>query len=238
MIRALLILLALAMPAAAAERRLFVSSFERIRVEGPFAVTLATGRSPGGVVSGDARAIEGVEVRQDGNTLVVRPALDRGQASARRGDPGPVTITLATSRLTGATLIGGGALAVTGGVRGSRTERLDLAVTGAGDIALTGADAQGATATVIGTGAIALSGRVGRARLLVNGSGKVNADGLDAGELTVLVDGPGEVAARARYTATVSNAGLGRVVIAGNAKCVVQNTGGGPVTCGVQSKAR
>ena len=234
MIRALLILLALATPASAAERKLFVSSFERIRVEGPFAVTLATGRSPRGGVSGDARAIEGVEVRQDGNTLVVRPALDRGQASARRADPGPVAITLATPRLTAATLIGGGALAVTGAVRGGRTERLDLAVTGAGSITLTGADAQGATATVIGAGAITLSGRVARARLLVNGSGKVDADGLDAGELTVRVDGPGEVAARARYTATVSNAGLGRVVVAGKGKCVVQNTGGGPVSCGVK----
>lgn len=238
---ALLLLLTLAAPATAAERRLFVSSFDRIRVEGPFPVTISTGRSTGGSVTGDARALEQVEVRQDGTTLVVRPSLDRGRASAQR-TAGPVTIALTTTRLTSATLLGGGTLVVTGAVTGSvaggRAERLDLSVTGAGSIALSGANVDAANATVIGTGQITLAGRAAKVRLLVNGSGKIAADKLDAGELSVRVDGPGEVAARARYTAAVTNAGLGKVAIAGSAKCVIKNGAGGPVTCGADSSTQ
>lgn len=230
--RAVLLLVTLAAPAAAAERRVFVSSFDRIRVEGAFPVTLTTGRSPGGSITGDARSLDGVEVRQDGTTLVVRPSLDRGQTQ-RRADAAPIAITLATPRLVSATLIGGGALAIVNAGGGGRAERLDLSVTGAGGITLSGVDTQAATVTVIGTGAITLAGRAAKARLSVNGAGKIVADKLEAGELTVRVDGPGEVSARARYTASVTNAGLGRVVVEGGANCLVKNAAGGPVTCGV-----
>lgn len=225
----LLLLLALAGPASAAERRVDLSSFERIRVEGAFRVTVVTGRSPHGVVTGDPRGLDGVELHQDGATLVVRGPMDEGRA-AQHG--AAATVTLTTPRLASAAMLGGGVLTVTGGVTGGRAQRLDLSVTGPGSISWTGADAEQANALVIGNGAITLSGHAGTVRLLVNGAGKIAADTLQADSLTIRVDGPGDVTARARYTAAVTNTGLGRIDVAGTAKCEVKSVAGGPVTCG------
>jgi hypothetical protein len=229
---ALLALVGVAGATSAAERRVQITSFERIRVEGPFQVTIATGRSPTAVVSGDARRLDGVEVRVDGRTLVLRARLE-GRSDAREAQA-PIAVTLGTPTLAAASLLGGGALAVTGG----RTQRLDLSIAGAGAIAWTGADADQVNATVIGNGQITLGGRAGRARLMVNGAGKVDADTLSVGDLTVLVDGPGEALARARFTATVTNTGLGRVAVAGSPKCTVRNAAGGPVSCGISAAPR
>lgn len=229
-----LALVALLLPAASlaaaptAERKVQIASFDRLRVEGAFQVTVATGRSASAVVSGDPRRLERVEVRLAGTTLVVRNLAGSSRDGA--GDPSaPVTVTLATSTLAGASVLGGGALTIVGG----RAQRLDLSVAGAGSIALTAANVEQADATVIGNGRIMLAGRAARARLQVSGAGGIDADGLEAGELTVRVDGPGETTARARYTATVTNTGLGRVTIAGTPKCVVKSDAGGPVVCGV-----
>lgn len=223
-------LLLLAAPAVAAERNLYVGSFERLRVDGPYRVTVTTGRSPGGRVSGEARQLDRVEVRLDGNTLVVRPPIDRWQDRPPEGAT-PIAVTLTTPTLTAATVIGGGAVTIAGG----RTVRLDLTVTGNGSIALAGAAVDQANATVIGSGRIALAGRAAKARLLVNGPGRIEAESLDAGELVVRVDGPGEALASARFTATVTNIGVGRVTVAGSPKCVVKSDAGGPVVCGASA---
>lgn len=215
-------------PAIAAERHLSLSSFERLRVEGPFVVTLTVGGSPGGTVKGDARAIEAVEVRQDGATVVVRAAPDEARDTRTQDDAPPRAIALTTPSLVGAAVIGGGRLSVVGG----RMRRLDLSVTGPGAITLAGAQAEQMTALVIGNGTMTLAGRAASVRLSVNGAGGIAADTLDAGDLVVRLDGPGEIAARARYTATITNVGLGHVAVAGSAKCVTKSGGGGPVTCG------
>ena len=223
------LLLPLVMLAAAADRPVFVGSFDRLRVEGPFRVAVTAGRSPSARVSGDPRQLDHVEVRLDGTTLVVRASVERWAEQPQvAAGTAPVAVTLTTPVLDGASVIGGGALTIAGG----RAARLDLSVTGAGSIALTGAAVEQANATVIGSGRIALAGRASKARLLVNGAGRIDADALDAGEVTVRVDGPGETLARARYTATVANVGIGHVAIAGTPKCLVRSDAGGPVQCG------
>lgn len=219
--------LALSTVAPAAERKVFVSSFDRLRVNGPFRVEVVTGRSPAGRIAGDPRALEGVEVRQDGNVLVIR-------AIGRRGDDGrdpatqPITVTLVTPSLAAVALVGSGAVSVAG----MKADRIDLSVAGTGTIGVTGADAIELNATTIGTGKVTVAGRTARARFVVNGAGNVVATALDAGELTVRLDGPGEVAARARFIANVTNTGLGRVAVAGTAKCQVKAVTTGSVMCG------
>lgn len=224
-----LLLLALAAAAPAAERRPFVSSFERLRVEGPFKVAVTTGASPGARVSGDARALDGVEVRQDGATVVVRRAADRWGEQGQAAPGAPATITLSTPTLTSASVIGAGAVAV----NAMKGTRIDVSVTGTGTLAVARVDGAQVNAQSIGNGQITLGGRAAKARLLVNGAGSIHADTLDAGEVTVRLDGPGEATARASYAADVVNTGLGHVAISGTPKCQVKADAGGPVTCGV-----
>lgn len=213
--------------AQAAERRQMVTSFDRVRVEGPFQVAVVVGRSPGAVLSSaDTRQFDRIVVRVDGTTLIVRAAPEGGSAAQAGGSP--VTVALTTLTLTSASMLGGGAMTI----GGARAARLDLSVAGAGSIALTGADTAQANATVIGNGSIALAGRATQARLTVSGAGRIAAESFEVGDLTVVVDGPGEAAARARFTANVTNAGLGRVTVVGSPRCTVRNPAGGPVSCG------
>jgi hypothetical protein len=219
--------LAVAVPAHAADRHVYIGSFDRIRVQGPFEVHVVEG-SPDATLSGDARVIEAVEVRVDGTTLTVRNAIgawgERPQATATR----PVVVTVATRSIANATVIGGGRLTIAR----MKAPRVDLTVTGDGTIDAKGIEADRANATVIGGGAMTLGGTARTGRLLTNGPAAIDAAALSVGDLTVRVDGPGAVKAAARFTARIDNVGLGQVAVAGNPKCVVKADVGGAVTCG------
>lgn len=236
MIRAVLVpaaALALALlPAAAgaSDRSVGIGSFDRLRVEGPFRVTVATG-SPRVTVSGERQAIDAVEVEANGTTLVVRARSGvwdgpDGQRSSANAEP--VVVTLSTPSLVSAYVIGAAQVSVAQ----MRGQRIDLSLSGTGALSVARADADQVNATVIGSGGIAVAGHAMRARLLTNGPGTIDAGGLAADDLTVRLDGPGETKGQARFTAQVVSTGLGRVTVAGNAKCSVKALAGGPVSCG------
>ncbi|WP_174286958.1 GIN domain-containing protein [Sphingomonas bacterium] len=228
MLRALLLFALIAIPADAAERRVAIGSFDRVRIDGPFEVHIDTGRSPGGTIAGDPSAIETVELRTDGNTLVIRRGIGGWAEQHRAAPTAPIVVRLGTIDLAGALVVAGGTLSVTR----MRGDRIDLSVTGAGSIVVGEASGDSLNATVIGAGTIGIAGRTGRARLVTNGTGTIDAAALDAGELFVRLDGPGAIQARAHYTATVDDVGLGRVTVLGDPKCTVRAAAGGPVTCG------
>lgn len=228
---ALLLLLAAA-PAGAAERRVGLSGFDRLRVTGPFEVTVLPG-SPSATVSGNPDAVERTEVRVDGTVLTLRMAGgwgERGQARGQAGG-GPVTVTLRTPRLSAAAVFAGTRLAV----RRMAGERVELSISGAGSVAVDEAVADQLVSTVIGAGQLKVAGRARRVRLLTNGPGSTDASGLLADELSVRLEGPGETLAAARYAAELVNTGVGRVAVTGTAKCRVSAPGGGPVTCGARA---
>ena len=120
-ILAFLLLAAAASPLAAAQRNYSVTDFTRVKVEGPFAVTLATNVAPYARASGSPRALDRVSLRVDGRTLIIR--VDR---SAWGGAPdeqaGPVTISVGTHDIEQATLSGPGSLAI------DRVRGLDFAL--------------------------------------------------------------------------------------------------------------
>lgn len=218
----------LASPAMAAERTVAIGSFDRVRIDGPFDVRIAAGRSPGGTITGDTRAIETVDLRVDGTTLVIQRGSGGWAEQPRAAPAAPIMVTLGTTQLTAALVIAGGRLAV----KQMRGDRIDLSVTGAGSIAVDAATGDALNATVIGAGVVTVAGRVGKARFVTNGPGTIDATALDAGDLVVRLDGTGSTKAAARYNASVDNVGLGQVTIIGNPKCSVRAAAGGPVACG------
>ncbi|WP_174291639.1 GIN domain-containing protein [Sphingomonas bacterium] len=220
--------LAWTVAAAAAERSVYLGSFDKVRVQGPFDVRIATGQAPAALLSGDRAVIDSIDLRVDGSTLIIRAAIGSWQERPRVAATAPVTITLATPTLSTASVVGAGKLAIDR----MKAARIDLSVTGAGSVGVGEASADAANATIIGTGAITVGGRAGTARLMTNGSGTIDAAALEVGELVVRLDGPGATRAQARYTASVVNTGLGQVTIGGQPKCTVKADAGGPVSCG------
>ncbi|MES2098026.1 MAG: DUF2807 domain-containing protein [Pseudomonadota bacterium] len=224
------VLIAVAGPAWAAERSFTVSNFDRVRVDGPFEVRVIVGggTSSSGKASGDARVLADLDLGVQNNTLVVRRGNGGWGERGKVTGPAPV-VTIMLPALRGATVIGGGKLAISGKIN---SPRIDFQITGTGSIDAQGIAAEDVMVTLIGFGHITLAGRSGRARLVTNGSGTIAATGLDVGDLLVRLDGPGETQASARFTADVTSTGLGRVVVAGNPKCTVRALAGGPVSCG------
>jgi hypothetical protein len=231
----LLVLLLLLFPSAlagqapVASRTVSVGSFDRIRVEGPFEVRVTIG-SPRATIVG-SRGDDSVVVRVDGTTLSVRKSTGGwGEQPRGGGASGPVVVTLSTPALTSASVAAGGRLTIAK----MRGMRVDVTVSGNGSLALAAADTDQLNATLIGTGQMTLAGRAARARLITSGPGAIDASALAVNDLTVHLDGVGETKAAARYTAQVTNTGLGTVTIAGNAKCRVDAAAGGPVVCGAK----
>jgi len=222
------LLFATAWPAQAAERVWNIASFERVRVDGPFEVRIATGSSPRASASSrDAAMLDRLRLNVESGTLSLR--LDRGTGDyAARGTDAVTVFTLSTTALKGVTLLSGAKVAVTR-ITGAR---IDLGVTGTGALSVDEASADQVNATVIGSGTIRIAGRAGKARLVTNGPGTIDAAALSAGELFVSLDGTGETRATARYAAEIASTGMGRVSVSGHPKCTVRATAGGPVTCG------
>ena len=231
MIRLLTALLMLLVPvsAEAADRTYSIGSFDRVRVDGPFQVQLLTGKSPGARASGDTRMIEGLDIRVEGTTLIIRAGINGWGEQPVVGNRGAPVITVSTLAIRSAMVVGGGRLSVTGPVRG---QRIDLSVTGSGAIDAGAIQADQFNASVFGSGSMKLGGRAAKVRLTGNGSGGIDATALNASDLILLLDGPGEMRATARFTAKVTTTGLGAVTVYGSPACTVKAVAGGPVSCG------
>lgn len=228
MIRLLPLLAAfLAVPAFAAERGYSVGDFTRISVEGPFVVTLVTGRPSAVRAEGDARALDAVAIDVQGQTLRIRAS--RSSWSAPGAEPaGPVRVTVSTRALERASVAGAGRLDIDA-VRGLR---LDLSVEGAGQLSVGEVAVDNLFAGLAGSGRIALAGTAKSLRANIQGSGDLAADGLVADDAVVDSATAGAVRLTARRTARVTAIGLGEVEIGGRPACTVSSTGAGRVRCG------
>jgi hypothetical protein len=224
-----LALLCLPSLAHAADRNFMVGSYDSVRVDGPFAVTLVTGKSPSARASGSLDALDALTIRVDGDTLVV--SMGAGNWTSDSGKMiVPPTIALATPRLRAAAINSGATLsidAMTG-------QSVSIALNGSGTLRVGALDADQLSAAIVGTGRMTLAGKAAKGRFTISGPGSIDAGGLMVGDLTAHSDGPGEMDLAARYTADVTTTGLGLVTVAGTPSCTVHALAGGPVRCGRQ----
>ena len=242
-----LALTVLALPAAADDRSYTVTSFDRVRVEGPFDVRLTVGNAgQSAKASGDADVLANLDVDVQGTTLIIRKGSGGWGERGKVGGPAPV-ITLVTSSLRTVTVIGGGKLTVGGAIR---SQRFDVQVNGTGSIDARGIASDELYVTLIGAGNIAMAGKSARARLVTSGSGNVSTSGsaktgsfsiqgsgdIDAAKLTlsqadVRVMGSGGLTATVAGPAKVDVMGSGDVTLTGGAKCTTSKMGSGSITC-------
>lgn len=232
MIRPLLALALLGLPgiAHAADRTFLVGSFTRIRVDGPFAVTVATGKSPGAQATGSANALDGLTVRVDGDTAVVTMGAGNWASDSGRMIV-PPRVTLTTPTLNAAIINAGATLSIDA----MKGQKVSLSVNGSGALNVGDVTADQLDARIVGTGQMTLAGTAQRAQVVVSGAGSVDATGLMVNDLTARSDGPGRLDLAARYTANITTTGLGPVTVAGSPSCTVRAIAGGPVQCGKQA---
>jgi hypothetical protein len=216
-----------AAPADAAERRFTVSGFEKVQVEGPFQVTVTTGKGSGAVATGSQQALDRLSIDVEGRTLRVRPNRSAWSAPPRPGEGG-VKIALSTHELSMATLAGSGTLAVDK----ARAMRFDVALSGSGRITIDKVEADKLNLQLLGAGALVLSGRAKTLRATVRGQGALEAAGLTADDAEITADTTGNVLLGVRRAAKIASSGAGDVTIGGTPACTLSGTGTGRVRCG------
>ena len=229
MTRIMLAALALftAASAQAAERRFTVSGFEKVQVEGPFQVTISTGKGSGAVATGSTQALDRISIGVEGRTLRIRPNRSAWGAPPKPGEGG-VKVALSTHDLTAATLAGSGSLAVDK----ARAMRFDVALSGSGRITIGSVEADKLNVQMLGAGALALSGRAKTLRATVTGQGALDAAGLTADDAEIAADTTGNIALGVRRAARIAASGAGDVTIGGTPACTLSGTGTGRVRCG------
>lgn len=214
-----------ASPAASAERTLSVTSFDRIRVDGPFKVTLTTGVAPFARVTGSSSAIDRVSVDVQGRTLVVRPSL-----SSWGGYPGeatgPAEIVLGTHDLSQAWLNGAGTLSIDR-VRGL-TFGFDLQ--GSGSVAIANMDVDQLRVGLNGAGSATLAGKAPKLTAIVRGVSSLDASALQVKDAAIGAEGPAQVKASVTGTLKLDARGTSTIDIAGTPACTVTAQGSATVT--------
>jgi hypothetical protein len=220
--------IACASPSDAASRNFGVTGFTRVRVDGPYRVTLATGVAPFASASGSAAALDRVAIDVEGSTLIVRPSRSSwgGYPGA---DVGPVEIRLGTHELDAAYLNGSGTLAIDK-VRGLK---FGLFVQGSGSAAIANTDVDQWTVAVAGTASAALGARTGKFNVNVRGNSTLDASTLKAKNAAVVAEGAATVRAEVSDTATVTGSGPATLAFAGSPACTVKMSSAATVTgCG------
>ena len=221
----LLALLALAsLPAAAAapttERSFSVPGFDRVRIDGPYQVTLRTGVAPYARATGTPVSIDGLSVKVEGRTLVVRSGSGGWGGYPGEGR-GPVTVEVGTHNLSAVYINGAGALMV------DRVKGLGFEVTiqGAGLARIDQVDVDQLKVGISGSGTTRLAGRAAKLTTTVRGTSSFEADGLRVSDAVIGAEGPSIIRAQVTNSAKVDANGLASITLTGDPACTVKAHG-------------
>ena len=221
----ILALLALAsLPAAAAapttERSFSIPGFDRVRIDGPYQVTLRTGVAPYARATGTPVSIDGLSVKVEGRTLVVRSGSGGWGGYPGEGR-GPVTVEVGTHNLSAVYINGAGALMV------DRVKGLGFEVTiqGAGLARIDQVDVDQLKVGISGSGTTRLAGRAAKLTTTVRGTSSFEADGLRVSDAVIGAEGPSIIRAQVTNSAKVDANGLASITLTGDPACTVKAHG-------------
>ena len=220
------LLMSAAAPATAAERNFGVSGFDRIRVDGDYKVVLTVGAPPFARAKGSIRALDPVDIRVEGRTLVVRTKNSASWGGYPGESAGPVEVTIGTHELTAAFVNGAGSLSINR-VRGLKFE---ASAQGAGAIAIDRVEVDQFQLGLAGAASAKLSGTVGKLTATVRGSSSLDGEGLVVKDAVIGAQGPAIVKLTATGTAKVDAIGVAAVTLTGKPSCIVTTKGSASVS--------
>lgn len=219
-IRALTLAAFVAAPALAAERSFPVTPFDQIALSGAADVTVTTGKAEGVRASGDADALDRLDIRVENGVLVI--------GSKQKGwSRGKTAVAVTVPMLRSAAVTGSGNMTIDR----VQTPEFAASVSGSGNLSLPSLVAPATRFAVAGSGNVRAGGSSQDTKANVSGSGNLDIPQLKTAQLNASVSGSGSVDAYATRTATVSVAGSGDVRVRGGARCTVAKAGSGSVDC-------
>jgi hypothetical protein len=221
---AFLLALALTAPSGAATRNFGITDFTKIRVSGPYKVSVATAVAPFARASGSAAGLDRVMVEVRGDTLVVQSNPSWGGYPG--SDPGPVEVSIGTHDLNGVSLIGSGSIAIDR----VKSQRFMLAVQGSGAAGIANVAADQLNISLEGTANARLAGKAGKVTALVRGLSTLEAADLATPSADIDADGTATVDANVTDTARVNAWGPATVRLTGRPSCTLKVQGSASVS--------
>lgn len=217
--------LAIAAPAAAANRSFTVTGFDRVRVDGPFMVRLTTGVAPFAKATGSPAALNGVSIEVQGRTLVVRKSPSSWGGYPGEG-PGPVEIAVGTHDLSTVWLNGAGKIAIDK----AEGQSFDLSVQGPGSVEIGRLTVDRLTAGLSGSGSAVVGGTAAQVTAVVRGTSSFDGSELTSKDATIGAEGTAVVKLTATNTAKIDTQGTASVDVGGRPACTVRASGSAVVS--------
>ena len=214
-------------PAAAAEKRYGLTSFETIEVGTDVDVEVVTRAPVSAVATGSTDALDRLTLETRDGRLVIGEKKYAGDEN-RRTPPGPVTIRINAANLRAATLAGAGSLRIDR-LKGAR---VTIGLRGPGRVSVDAIDADRLSVAMIGNGTMTLAGKAKQGQMTLSGAGVVDAGRLSVDDLVSDSEGAGDHILSAVKTVAVTTRGVGKTVVLGRPACTVRNLGSGTVSCG------
>lgn len=208
-----------AVAAGSTTRNYGIRSFEKIRVEGPYKVTLKTGVAPFARAKGPQAALDRIDFEMRGDLLIVRSGPFAKQPSAAA--LAPVEVELGTHDLFSAALTGSGSLSVDK-VKGLK---FDLAVHGAGTTDIGQVSVDQLSVNLGGNAAARLSGKSQRLTAILKGLSSIDLSGLDVSDAVIAAEGPSTVRATVSKSAKIDGKGTASFALAGRPSCTLNVQG-------------
>ena len=221
----LLLALAASAPAQAATRNFGVSGFDRVRIDGPYRVTLTTGVPPFANASGSQTALDAVSIDVQGRTLVVHVSRSAWGGYPDQ-DSGPVQINIGTHDLSAAYLNGAGSLQI------DRVKALafELSAQGSGIASIGDADVDQLLVGVVGSASATIAGHAGKLTATVRGVSSLDASSLTIKDATISAEGAATIKAKITNAAKIDGTGPATFVLTGDPACTAKLNGSATVS--------
>lgn len=237
-------MLALAMGAAIAERRLEVDAFHAIEIRTRATVEIRQAPVSSVVVSGDPRLVQCVGARiMNGRLVIGLPGPGFGDRSStaaggdivvtgrracpRVGDVQRLRIQIAAPLVDDVVIREHDIVKVSPMVVPAFAAR----ITGRGEVAIDGLRANRTHLSVSGMGRVVVSGTLGQLTIAIPGEGSVDARAAEARALDLSIAGHGNVVAAVNGSVIGSVAGRGTVAVGGCPTCAIRKLGTGRIIC-------
>ena len=218
-------LFAIAAPAHAATRNFGITSFGKVRVDGPFRVKLTPGGPPGAPPPGPPAALDRLAIDVEGDTLVVHSNVSSWGGYPGK-DVGPVDVLIGTHDLSAAWLNGSGALSIDR-VNGLKFG-LSIQGSGAGEIAKV--DVDQLNVSVMGTASARLGGRARQMTAILRGISTLDASAMSAKDATLGADGAATIAANVTDSVKIDATGPATLRLTGGGACTLRVSGSASVS--------
>lgn len=210
-------------------RNFALKGFDRVALAGADSIKVIYGRDFAVAATGTPEALDRLDIRQDGGTLVVARKKESGwhMGWGKKNRSAVVTVTMPLVRAV--SLSGAGDLNV---ATATAEDAFDADLTGTGTLKVENSRAKAVALSLTGAGDMKLRGAADTVKAKLTGTGNMDATALTAREVDVSLTGAGNIAASASELATGALSGVGNVDVTGTARCAIRKSGVGDVRCG------